>query len=100
MSTSHKEHGGDRIREAAEKAKGEASDHIDTAAEKAKRMAHDVADSVRDNANAILEQGQAKASEVADRVTDHVQEHTGSSLLLAALFGFAVGLIVSWRRSD
>jgi ElaB/YqjD/DUF883 family membrane-anchored ribosome-binding protein len=80
--------------------KDTAADSAETAVDTVKRVASETADAVRERASDMMEDGRARASDAADQVLDHVKEHAGSSLLIAAGIGFLLGIIFLGRRND
>jgi ElaB/YqjD/DUF883 family membrane-anchored ribosome-binding protein len=100
MSSSHKSHAVNRVHDTVREMKDTAVENAESTADTVKRVASDTADAVRERAADLMDHGKAKASEAADQVVDHVKEHTGSSLLIAAGIGFLLGLVLLRRRDD
>jgi ElaB/YqjD/DUF883 family membrane-anchored ribosome-binding protein len=100
MSTSHKSHGANQVHDAVRELKDSIADRAETTVDAVKRVAGDTTEAVRERVSDMMEDGRAKASEAADIVVDHVKEHTGSSLLIAAAVGLLIGYIFGRSSGD
>ena|SRR6516162_6587983 len=101
LAMSSKSHEHSHINEAAERAKKVAADLAEKAHDSidgVKQAMTETASHVRDAASDLYDRGRVKASDTMDRAADRVREHTGTSLLIAALLGLLVGLLIGRRR--
>jgi ElaB/YqjD/DUF883 family membrane-anchored ribosome-binding protein len=89
-----------RVQHAGKDTEDVAVDNAQAVGETISRVARDAMDAAREKGTDLLDGGRAAAAEIGEQVSDHVKEHAGSSLLIAAFVGFLIGLLFSRRSND
>jgi ElaB/YqjD/DUF883 family membrane-anchored ribosome-binding protein len=86
-----------RVAEHLKETAADSADAADTLAGHIQQFASDTAEQVGQVASDLIERGEEKANEVLERAGEHVQEHPGSSLLIAAGIGFLIGTLMTQK---
>jgi ElaB/YqjD/DUF883 family membrane-anchored ribosome-binding protein len=90
-----KSHGQSQAAKHVKETASDAAGAAETLAGNIQQVASNTAEHLGDLASDLFDQGQDKASEVLETVSEHVQKNPGSSLLMAAGIGFLVGALLT-----